>query len=79
MLAVLGAAHATREQQEGVESAGLLVARELPSVRSCMLAPAGGTVWYHGQSLVWTGWPAFDAELPIGAARPAVVPVREPM
>jgi hypothetical protein len=76
MLAVLGAAHATREQQGGVEPAGVLVARELPAVRTCMLAPAGGTVWHHGESSVRSGWPVFDAELPIGEARPARVPVR---
>jgi hypothetical protein len=75
MLAVLGVGHVVHLPGEGLEPVGALVARELPDVRSGILAPSSGTHWFHGERDVKPGelLPA-DAVVPIGVASPAVVP-----
>lgn len=74
MIAVLGADHATREPAGAVMGAGALLARDLPPLATCLLAPTGGSVWYRGERSVRLPGARFDVELPIGPARPAVVP-----
>ncbi len=65
MLAVTGSWHAALEPSDGVEPAAAILLRALPGLARVMLAPEGGG--RHG----------FDAELPLGAGRPATVPARD--
>jgi len=74
LLVVVGSWHAGTDPDDGVEPAGALVRRELPGLRTALLAPADGTSWFHGEQVFRSRPHGLDVELPIGPARPAVVP-----
>ena len=75
MMAVLGVGHVVRTGSDELEPVGLLVAREVPGVANGFLAPSSGTVWFHGErNLPAAERPSVDVVVPLGVARPAVVP-----
>ena len=75
MLAVLGAGHVGRMGLDELEPVGRLVDREVPGVANGILAPSSGTVWFHGErDLSPDELPQVDVVVPLGVARPAVVP-----
>ena len=76
-LVVLGAGHVVRLAEGDFEPLGLLLELELPGVANGALVPSGGAVRYHGERPVWVDVPEVDVVVPVGAARPAVVPVAE--
>jgi len=74
LLAILGVGHVVRAKIDGIESVGSLVERELPGVANGVLAPAGGTCWFHGEQQVPSvQLPPTDVVIPIGVSTPAVV------
>ena len=74
LLAVVGSWHAGGRAADGIEPAGTLLRRELPGLRTVLLAPGPGMSWSRGERAVGSDPVRLDAELPIGPARPAVVP-----
>lgn len=74
LLAVVGSWHAGGRAADGIEPAATLLRRELPGLRTVLLAPGPGTSWSGGERAFEPGPVRLDAELPIGPARPAVVP-----
>ena len=74
LLVVVGSWHAGVEAEDGVEPACVLVRRALPGLRTVLLAPAAGTVWFRREKPFVPRPHGLDVELPIGPAVPAVVP-----
>ncbi len=73
-LAILGAGHIVREPVDELAPLGLLVETALPGVANGVLAPSGGTCWFHGERAVSPDAPAVDTLISVGRAEPAAVP-----
>lgn len=74
LLVVVGSWHAGTETDDRVEPACVLLRRAVPGLRTVMLAPAAGTVWFGREKPFEPQPHGLDVELRIGPARPAVVP-----
>lgn len=81
MIAVLGTGHVLRDrlrgiapELDGVAPAGRLLAEALPGLANTLLEPSGGSAWSIGERPVEAPPGRFDVRLPLGPARPAVVP-----
>jgi hypothetical protein len=75
LLVVVGWWHAGVDAaDDGAEPAGALLRRTLPGLASVLLAPGRATSWFGSEQAFEPQPHGLDVELPIGPARPAVVP-----
>lgn len=76
-IAVVGHAHAARDEIGGAPSMFAHVERALPGVANGILAFRSGTCHHRGEAEVWPITVRADATFELGRATPAVVPARE--
>lgn len=74
LLVVVGSWHAGTEAGDGVDPACVVLRRTIPGLRTVMLAPDTGAVWFEREKSFVPRPSGLDIELPIGPAVPAVVP-----